>query len=406
MGAVREYPGGIRGASAAIPDMPSAPRDILLLLEPSTSWSRGILRGINNYAMKFGPWQFVADGTPPGGSDIPPGWRGDGAVGKLSLQHLPRFKRLRVPAVNTAAQVMLHKSVPSVVVNYALVGKVGAEYLLSLGLENFGFFGGSGEDAQLAGFRATLRQARCDCLAFDNRLDPGGTLAARRRKRHHRMLKWLRALPKPIGIHTTNDANARLVIQSCISSGIGVPEEVAVLGVSNDTVICEMCHPPITSIALATERQGFEAAQLLDQLMNGLSPPREPILIDPLHVEARQSTNMLAINNADISKAAHFIRVHGCDPIRVEDVLDQVSISRSLLERQFQKVFGRTPAEEIRRIRMDKVKYLLTHSGWTMNEIASAAGFSTAEYMANRFHRATGLTPRGYRRQMRRQPPS
>lgn len=180
-----------------------------------------------------------------------------------------------------------------------------------------------------------------------------------------------------------------------------VPEQVAVMGGDEDTLLCETCNPPLSGVALTSERIGYEEASLLDRMLHGKPCPKEPILIEPTRVVVRQSTDTLAINDPDLAGAIAFIRIHATTSIQVSDVLRAVAVSRSWLERRFQEALGRSPAEEIRRVRIDRAKQLLADTEMPVPQVAVAAGFGSREYLAYAFKQATGLTPREFRQRVR-----
>jgi LacI family transcriptional regulator len=164
-------------------------------------------------------------------------------------------------------------------------------------------------------------------------------------------------------------------------------------------VLCELCDPPLSSVAPNAERIGYEAAELLDRLMAGGRAPARERLIEPVGVVARQSTDVLSIDDAEVAAAVRFIRERACGGLRVEQVLRHVAVSRSLLERRFRKYLGRSPQGEIRLVRLKRVKQLLADTDLSLVAIAQLAGFVHPEYMSVVFKRLTGQTPRAYRRQ-------
>jgi LacI family transcriptional regulator len=175
-----------------------------------------------------------------------------------------------------------------------------------------------------------------------------------------------------------------------------VPEEIAVLGVNDDELICEMANPPLSSVVHNARRIGYEAAAMLDRLMQGRKVVAD-LVIDPLGVKTRQSTDLLAIEDPEVAKAVRFIREHACEGIRVDDVLDQVALSRRTLEMRFRDAVGRPPHVEIRRVQLERVKELLVTSDFKLDRIAELTGFSTAQYLAGLFHRVVNMTPGAWR---------
>jgi LacI family transcriptional regulator len=195
-----------------------------------------------------------------------------------------------------------------------------------------------------------------------------------------------------------NDIRGQQVLTACRAIGVAVPDEVAVLGVDNDEVLCDLADPPLSSIIPDTHRIGYEAASRLERMMNG-EPSREPTtVIPPLGVVTRRSTDVLAVDDRALSSAARFIREHACERITVTDVLAGIPLSRSVFERRFLKVFGRTPKAEILRTQLDRVMQLLAETDLPLKQVASRTGFEYPEYMSTAFKKRTGLTPGQYRR--------
>ncbi|HZK82552.1 MAG TPA: helix-turn-helix domain-containing protein, partial [Humisphaera sp.] len=187
------------------------------------------------------------------------------------------------------------------------------------------------------------------------------------------------------------------VLDACQRVDLSVPEEAAVIGVDDDAVLCNLCHPPLSSVVPNAERVGYEAAGLLDRMMNGHKPPSEPMLIPPLGVTTRQSSDVLAIDDRTVAAALRFIRERACGGCSMKDLLRHVPMSRSLLERRFRDYLGRSPQAEIRAVQLKRVRQLLAESDLSLDQIAPLAGYSHPEYMSVVFKRETGQTPGQYR---------
>jgi LacI family transcriptional regulator len=211
--------------------------------------------------------------------------------------------------------------------------------------------------------------------------------------------QWLLALPRPVGVMACYDIRARHVLDACRRVGLAVPDQVAVIGVDNDEFLCDLSDPPLSSVAPDTRRTGYEAAALLDRLMSGRERRRgQAIFVEPLGVVARRSTDVLALGDADVSAAVRFIREHACDGIAVKDLLAEVPLSRRVLEDRFRKLLGRTPHDEIARVRFERVRQLLRETRLPLAEIARRSGFRNAEYLATAFRRQLGTSPNAYRK--------
>ena len=210
-------------------------------------------------------------------------------------------------------------------------------------------------------------------------------------------MAWLQTLEMPVGVMACNDVRARHVLEACHSLGVRVPEDVAVIGVDNDELVCELSDPPLSSIEQGMRRLGYQAAALLDQLMQGKDAPQTQFVVAPEGVVARRSTDTLAVSNAEVALAARFIREHACDGLSIGDLTAMVGLSRSTIERKFKAITGRTIHAEIERVRLERARTLLAETDLPMKQVAAQAGFKYIQYMATLFRRRLKQTPREYR---------
>ena len=303
-----------------------------------------------------------------------------------------------LPVVNISSVPLSGVDLPRVMPDLRASARLAAEHLLDRGFRHFAYCG-----PQCRSYLAYHRECFADTLATEGyqclvyQPSRGAGATAPWHVQQQDMIDWLRQLPKPVAVVTWATQRGHEVIHACRQANLLVPEQVAVLGADEDELICEMCSPPLSGIALTSERLGYEAAALLGRLMQGKRPPKRPILIQPTGVVARQSTDTLAIDDHDLARAVAFIRSHATDPIGVDDVLREVPVSRSWLERRFREVFGRTPGAEICRLRLERAKTLLAETDMSIPEVADAAGYSSREYLAYAFKLVTGSSPAQYR---------
>jgi LacI family transcriptional regulator len=198
---------------------------------------------------------------------------------------------------------------------------------------------------------------------------------------------------------TCNDVRGLHVLDACSRADLLVPEEVAVVGVDDEEIMCELCSPPLSSVAPNPEGIGYGAAEVLDALMAGKRPRQLRISVDPIRVFSRQSTDVMAVSDWAVASAARFMReqtLHGC---RLTDVLQKVNMSRATLEKRFRKHLNRSPKQEMRRIKIERIKQLLVETDFTLEHIAELSGFAHPEYMSVLFKRETGQAPGKYRNQ-------
>lgn len=213
---------------------------------------------------------------------------------------------------------------------------------------------------------------------------------------------WLRTAPKPLGLFCGCDRWGRLVAHGCRLTGLRVPEEVALLGVDDDEIECELTWPPLSSVALPWEQMGRIAAQLLERRFNGEEALKEPIVLQPTEVVVRRSSDILAVADAEVSQALDFIRRNATrGPVRVADILKQVPTHRAKLHRAFRSELGRTIMDEVRRVRVEHAKRLLSSSAMTVDQIASRSGFANYRKLTAAFKQEVGATPGAYRKKFK-----
>ncbi len=375
-------------------------RQVALLIDTATDWGRRMIRGIGRYAQQQGGWDLWLEQRcqyAPG--RLPPGWRGDGIIARVAdramARHLARASGI---VVNVSTARVPGATFPTVTADLRAAATLAIGHLLDQGFRHFAYYAPMAlsfvEDHHHS-FVQTLAKSGYSCSLLPA---PAGKRPREGWRKHHKKLEcWIRDLPKPVAVLTWTGRRGREVIYACRALGLSVPEQVAVLGADDDRLLCETCNPPLSGVALTSEQIGFEAAALLDRLMHGAKPPAKPILIKPTRVIVRLSTDTLAIDDEDVARAIAFIRAHASSPIQVADLLRAVPVSRRSLDRRFQQTLGRTPAEEIRRVRVARARPLLTDTDMPGPQVAVAAGFGSREYFARAFKQQTGLSPRQYR---------
>ena len=375
-----------------------------LVFDYNLAYFRGVLRGVKQYAQTRPHWILVPLDPEGLTGRVLEAVRPVGLIALVTTSALTEtLQALRRPLVNVAG-VLADLPFPRVGVDHRQVGELAARHLRERGFRHFAFVGHPHH------FYSTEREA-----GFRQVLAPGGhSLAsyyerpARSFRHRGRLLvlneglqRWLQALPKPVGVFACHDVFALQVVEACRLTGLRVPDEVAIIGVDNDDLLCELARPSLSSVVVPAERIGYEAAALLERLLAGAKPPRAPVLIPPPGVMARQSSDVLAIDDPDVAAALRHLRDHAHGPLRVAHVLRAVPISRRALERRFRALLGRGLAEEIRRVRVERAKHLLAATELGMAEVTERAGFASQPQLSRVFRRETGLTPTAFRRQVR-----
>ena len=377
---------------------------VILLIETSRASGQGLLRGIAKYSHLHGPWTFYME---PPAYEKPSrkmralsrlkDWGATGVIARDSAK-IDELLSMGLPIIIANATKDYMPDLPNIVDDCEPTGAMAAEHLLSRGFRRFAY----------CGFDDRL-WSRKRGEAFAKSIEEAGYKAyfyKPPRLRGQRLWEneptyiadWLKALPKPLGLMTCADHRSQHVIEACRIAGLHVPEEVAVLGVDNDELVCDLSDPPLSSIALDTERAGYEAAELLDKLMKGKKMANQRIMVRPLHVVARQSTDILAIEDKEVAEAVRFIRQNSKQLIQVVDVAEHVALSRRSLERRFKKILGWAVHDEIKRVRTNQIARMLLEADQSISQIALSFGFPGVEQMCRFFRREKGINPQAYRK--------
>jgi LacI family transcriptional regulator len=375
-----------------------------LIFDYSQGYCRSVLRGITRYAESKPHWTLI-----PTLSEA----RSVQALAKSPLQGLiswvfkkatlESLRNLRRPWVSVCG-VLPDDDTPRVGTNDFLVGQLAATHLLDLGLKRFAFIGYEHNACSLrreSGFRWAIERAGYEVESYHEhgpwRFDTWVTRWALGR----RFRNWVKSLPTPVGVAAYYDLWIFQLSEVCHDLGLRIPEDVAMIGAANDDMLCELARPSLSSVAIPSEQIGYEAAALLDRLMAGEPPPHRPLLIPPLGVVARQSSDLLAIGDPEVAAAVRQIRQAGAALIQVDDVVREALVSRRTLELRFRQSLGRGIFEEIQRVRVNRAAGLLAGTDLPISVLAEQAGFSNLKHLELVFRREMGITPSSYRRQFR-----
>lgn len=379
-------------------------RSVALLIETSNAYARGLMDGIIAYQREHELWSIYV-GEQVRGAQPPvwlKNWKGDGIIARIETEAIASLvRRMRLPTVDVSA-ARLVKSIPWVETDDREIARLAAQHLVDRGFETLAFCGEpifNWSRWREQEFVAFAEEAGCQYHVYSAKSRSDKDYSWTRERR--RLINWVQKLPKPVGLMACYDFTGQQVLDVCRELEIAVPEQMAVIGVDNDARLCRLCTPPLSSVIPDTHRTGYEAAQLLDQMMRGKQVADEAILIPPLGIAERQSSDVYAIDDDDIVRALRFIREHACTGITVADVLKAVPLSRRMLEHRFQKLVRRTPHAEIVRIRMDRACRLLRETNLSLSEITNRAGFANPDYFSVAFKKYMGMTPRSYRKKGR-----
>ncbi|TWT84678.1 Xylose operon regulatory protein [Planctomycetes bacterium CA13] len=384
-------------------------RQVALLIESSRAYGRGLLRGIAEYAQERGNWSLRHQEMAIN-ADPPPwlaSWRGDGILVRAETPKMVRaIQNLSIPAIDLRCWRSTG-TMPSFDTDPESVVRLAVDHLRNRGFTQFGFcgFGGANySERRLWEMRKYVRSLGYDVVAYES---PDPVHATTFGSEQSGMLdqkgltRWLTSLDKPIGILACNDIRAQQLLNACHEGHIQVPDEVAVVGVDNDDVICPLCLPPLTSVEPSTSRIGYEAAAMLERMMGGEAIPAETTRIPARRIVVRSSTDAIPVDDAEFVKAYRVIRENACRGVSVQDVADAVPMSRRALERRMRTHLDQSPADMIASIRLARIKELLETTSQPLKQIAKLTGFHHDEHMAKFFKKLAGIPPGQYRNKHR-----
>lgn len=381
------------------------------MVETSRAYGRGVLRGISQFVRQNPHWSVrlqdrgLNDPTP----EWLERWKLDGVIARVETEGLAKaLLRLNLPVVNLSA-IWIDKRFPVIDTNDEQVADLAFDHFSERGFRSLAFCGYPGarwSDTRQERLAELARKAGMSYHDF-----------VPRRSRHpaqapltlsletlgltqdKELIAWLRQLPIPTGVLAANDLRGQQLLGLCREMEIAVPDHLAILGVDDDELLCELTDPPLSSIRPDCERIGLAAANTLESQMNQRRRRPKDLFIPPTGIATRQSTDALAIDEPLIARAVSYIREHACSGIGVPDVLRKIPLSRSKLERGFNRHLGRPPKAEILRLQLQRARELLLETDLPLPEISTLCGFRHPEYFNALFRQKTGIPPGKFRRQ-------
>jgi LacI family transcriptional regulator len=360
--------------------------------------------GIEKYAQEHG-WHLYSDYARE--KIVPWGWKGDGILAWLGAgDDLADFViSAKHPTVDFSYRRPQLKF-PRVLEDHAHAAKLAAEHLLTRGFKNFCFYSDANNwsyEERGYGFLRALRATGHDCAWLRWLQSPA---YATGKQEWQRKRKWLaaqmRLAAKPLAVFAANDQQALDVLESCESAGIRVPEEVAILGTESHLLAPDAMPTPISSVDTNLEVLGYRGAQLLDELMSGAKAPAEPVRIPAAGVIVRKSSDILTINHPGVARSLRHIWKHAHEPICIKDLVGVSSMSRRGFHKAFVEHLGRTPGQELQRVRIELAKNLLARTDQKVETVANASGYQSINSFCVAFKRATGMSTKKFREQLRR----
>jgi LacI family transcriptional regulator len=384
-------------------------RRVALIYDATEASDIKVLSGVAAYLHEGVMWNIFLRETSLKEQRLPDlhSWHGDGIIANFDDPHVAAaVMHVKLPTVGFGGGYGWYSGtsqIPYFCSNNEAVARLAADHLLDRGFRHFAYCGLVRTPTN--GWSEERGRAFADCVkrrGFTCHIYRG------RHKVAHAwsdvmssLSQWLASLPKPVGLMVARDRRARQVLEACRVSGLRVPDDVAVIGVDNNELMCQLTNPWLTSIDLGPSRIGYQAAALLDRMMAGEQSRQTWFRIDPVGVVTRRSTDILAVEDPRVTNAMAFVREHACEGITVRDVVAAMPMGRSRLETLFKAALGRSIHKTIRRVQLDRAFGLIQSSDLPLKEIAAKAGFKTVQQMSVLFSKRYGSTPARCRGQVR-----
>jgi LacI family transcriptional regulator len=387
----------INGRSTLRPTGANRPL-VAVILDASRPYDRLIIGGVAQYVRERDLWRLYVEEDPLQKLPDLTRWHGQGIIANFDDRRVAHAIRgLSMPIVGVGGGYGWYEpgsGIPFIFTDNQAIGRIGAEHLLACGFEQLAFVGyprtatsGWSEERATA-FASTCRAAGRRCALFTGRY----ATARRWEELQAEIAGWMAGIPKPFGIMACNDVRARHVLEACLSLGLNVPRDVAVLGVDNDEMICELTEPSLSSVKQAARQIGYQAAAMLDRLMRRADAPGTTV-IPPIGVVVRASTDTMATSDQSVQMVLERLRGQPCEWPDIAALAGEACMSRSTLEQRFRAVVGRSIHEEFNRLRVAAVRRLVSDTDLPLKAVAARAGFRSVQYMTTFLHRHTGLTP-------------
>jgi len=378
---------------------------IILLSDFAEEYYKNLLRGITRYSKDHGPWTFCR--MPPyyretigidGILEWAQEWGADGIIGQFyNDEEVNKFTRAKIPVI---AQDFKERftNIPNITGAYHDTGRLGAEYFLKKGFKNFAFYGFNNivwSRERSEGFEERVKEAGYTVHYYEHK-------ELRTRDlwyyKPSELSRWLQSLPKPIALMTCDDNQGHHITEAAVHASIRMPDEVAVLGVDNDEMLCNLSDPPLSSINLDAEKCGYEAAQVMEKMITQKTCAAHDIVVKATHIITRHSTDIFASNDKYIVNALKYIHENLDKNLKVDQVLREVPLSRRSLEKRFVQTTGYPVYEYIYNQRIEKFTQKLLETDMTIFEIALDLGLTDSKNIARQFKQIKGLTPVAYRK--------
>jgi LacI family transcriptional regulator len=385
--------------------MSSSFRKIALVYDATVAYDLKVMTGVAAYLQEGADYNVYIEENALKDQRLPDlhSWGGNGIIADFDHPGVAKAAaKSKLPVVGFGSGYGWYvqgSSIPYFFSNNKVIATMAADHLLARGLRHFAYCGYSPtpingwSEERAKTFADRVGERGFECVIYRDSYKTTYQWTSVQRA----LGKWLESLPKPVGVMAANDIRARHVLEACRTFNLRVPQDVAVIGVDNDELLCRLSSPPLTSIEQGAKRVGYEAAALLDRMMRGKKSRQKSFVIDPVGIVVRQSTDVLAIDEPKVAKAMAFIQEHALEGIKVPDVVEAAAVSRSGLETRFAKTLGYTIRTAIRQVQLERARRLISDTNVPLKQVASDTGFRSVQHMTTLFGKAFGCAPAKYR---------
>ncbi len=381
------------------------PYRVALLIEEAREIGRSLLRGIAQYSSTHGPWIFYREA--PFYEKLShedrlwriKEWRPDGIIMREQGRLDPSLLELDIPVIYSSHRYGPAPGIPNILGDDRQIGTMAAHYLLEKGFRHFGFCGFKNmwwSEDRGRFFAEQISARGFKSMAYPTHSTQQPSLWF---EETDRMVEWIKTLPKPCAIFACTDDRCRQLSEACTRSKVKVPEEIALLGVDNDELICNFASPPLSSIMLNAKKTGYDAATVLHRMMEGETVGEITIPLPAPRVVTRQSTDIMAIDDPVVARALSHIHAHYRKGVGVVDIAKAAGVSRRVLELHFRKSMDRSVYEEVLRLRMNQACILLMETNLSVAQIAESLNYDEIKYFSRGFSKVIGISPLAYRKQ-------
>lgn len=374
---------------------------VILLIDCASEFDRKLLRGMVRYSKENGPWLFyrIPSDSRQGKTreelvvEWAKKWKADAIIGRWDESRYDLLQNLNVPIVlqNNASRSDVYSNLTG---DYEGTGRLAARYFSKKLFTNYAFFGVRDviwSEERAKGFKEEVQAANCRYFSYE---EPAGHKDVRKK-----VTEWLKSLPARTALFCCDDAHALFVTETCRMAGIRIPEDIAVLGVDDDDLFCEISDPPISSIQLEVENGGYMTCKYLHQQI--LEKKKKPfnVSISSLGIKERASTNIYNISDSQVLKIVRYIDSSYDKDLQIEDILNLVPMSRRSVEMRFKKAMGLTMYQYLLSVRVEHLAYLLSTTDRPYVDLAYEVGFRDFGNVSRTFRKFKGCTPMEYRRE-------